>query len=504
MNQLSGDGTVQKDLSEFLRSSATNVEWMSDELRTKLHVDTGLEQVVREAIREGRSVVIAGTAGSGKTHLLQSIGAIKGYEVTPDLSALDEEKWSGLFSGKRKVIVAGNEGAFLQGSHKQYKGFREIVDLLHALQNGQSKSGEGPTVIDAAGFDPAGNGVVKELVKLGPLARYAEGLSDLPATAWTMLQNDVVSQRLALLIEVASADSGTDGFTFRQIWQFIAALLEGDQDESSPWYENVFAGKSEISRRISASFQVTALPLPHIGNLLWHGDHQRVRNAFLDCAVPVLDRVMPIMQKEQSDAERLESFKALRMLAAFGLKDSPIDGALHRGNDLWSKVRNGDSDALLSALGHYFAFGLIDFGDDLELWIQHETERREVKPDVQVSLGVARATDFKIQRSVVFANRPKGVEQKVGGRYLLVHDESGASLTVTKDLIDGILRVRSHRTNERRVVEYDWRLGRFFEGIAHTLARPERLKVAKYDFQARKGRLLTWQVSADQIRKVAN
>lgn len=145
---------------------------------------------------------------------------------------------------------------------------------------------------------------------------------------------------------------------------------------------------------------------------------------------------------------------------------------------------------------------MIEIGDDLELWLQHETERRLIKPEVQISLGTARANDFAIRRSHVIANRPDGVEQIEGGRLLLVH-VNGATLFVTKDLVDGVLRPRSHRTNERRDVEYDWRIARFFERVAAGASRPDRLMAARFDFQARTARLMVWQIGLDRIRKVA-
>ena len=78
---------IQLDLHSFLTSSATTVEWMSDELRRELSIQTGLEKVVLAALGANRSVVIAGTAGSGKTHLMRMAGDVKSHVVVPDLAA---------------------------------------------------------------------------------------------------------------------------------------------------------------------------------------------------------------------------------------------------------------------------------------------------------------------------------------------------------------------------------------------------------------------------------
>jgi hypothetical protein len=215
-----------------------------------------------------------------------------------------------------------------------------------------------------------------------------------------------------------------------------------------------------------------------------------------------LERLIPRLTKAPTEKEKLGLYAALRLVAGFALSDSPIDAILDRGVDLWTKVRQLDPIPLLQAINRYFAFGLIELGDDLELWLQHDTERRLAKPDVQVSLGMAPASDFIVRHSNVVANRPAGCEQISGGRLLLSY-KNHATLTITKDLVDGIVKGRSHRMNERRSVEYDWRLARYFEQIAANISRPERLKAARYDFQARTGQLMVWQVTSDKVRKVA-
>lgn len=492
-----------QDLEEFLRSSATTVEWVSDTLRSELNVPTGLETVIRAAVEQDRSVVIAGTAGSGKTHLLRTLSVPSGYLVVSDLAAHPESDWGNLFRPGHRVIVAGNEGAFLQGKHKKLAGFDQVIDLLHSIQRGGDPSGDGPTVIDAAGFDPAGSHVIARMLQLPLLRRFlANKAQDLASAAWEMLQDEQVTRRVAVLVEAASAESETDGFTFRQLWQFIADLALASIERDEPWFNGMFAGRTEVSRRILATFSPVTIPLPHIGNRLWHGDLVRVGAAFLDCARPILERLTAAIAKEQTDPAKFPIFESLRILAAFGLKNSPFEKVLNRGVDLWARVRVREALPLLQAVNRYFAFSLIEIGDDLELWLQHETERRLIKPEVQISLGTARANDFAIRRSHVIANRPDGVEQIEGGRLLLVH-VNGATLFVTKDLVDGVLRPRSHRTNERRDVEYDWRIARFFERVAAGASRPDRLMAARFDFQARTARLMVWQIGLDRIRKVA-
>src|SRR5690606_29246922 len=124
---------VLSDLGDFLNSSATTVEWMSDALRHAVTIRTPLTEVLQSAIDEGRQVVLAGTAGSGKTHLLRTAELGRDYRVVADLAALPETEWTNLFSTPR-LLVAGNEGAFLRGMRRGYPGFDSVIEALHSIQ----------------------------------------------------------------------------------------------------------------------------------------------------------------------------------------------------------------------------------------------------------------------------------------------------------------------------------------------------------------------------------
>ena len=120
---------------------------------------------------------------------------------------------------------------------------------------------------------------------------------------------------------------------------------------------------------------------------------------------------------------------------------------------------------------------------------------------MQVSLGTAPATDFELVKSFAIASPPDGIVSPAGSRRLLRHKPSRAVLHVTKDLVEGLVRVRSHRMHDREDIEYDLRLTRFFEKVASTSSRPDKLNIADFDFQARKGRVIKWQVS-DSIKRI--
>jgi hypothetical protein len=478
---------------------------MPDQLRTELSIDTGLEKVVTAALAANRSVVIAGTAGSGKTHLIRTAGNLRSnYRVVSDLTALRDSDWSALFTQKSPVLVAGNEGAFHTGVRRGFVGFDPVVKALHGLQNGDDVASKGPVVIDVAGYDPAGSHAISKMLRLPILARYVETRGDpLVVAAWRMLSDENVCHRVALLVETASAQSDVDGFTFRQLWQFVADLVEGSNGVSATWFYRIFNGNSEVSKKIASCYSFSSLPLPHVGNHLWHLDLHAVRDHIVEASVPALEHLMPPSERDKTDASRRERLSILRQFCVFALRTPTVESRLNRPSNLWSQVRSKEHQPLLRAINHYMTYGMLGLGEDLELWIQHDTERRELKANVQISIGTAASSSLKLHRSAVIANRPPGCAQMEGGRLLLTHQESGSSLTITKDLVDGILRSRSHRSRDRLGVEYDWRLLRFFSGVAAQVARADNLKAAIFEFSARTGQLIKWQVRGQKIEKLA-
>src|SRR5688572_20775303 len=64
--------TLLDDLRTFLTSLKTS-ETLDPAVRDAMTVATGLQDAVRSALDAGQDVVLAGAAGSGKTHLLETL-----------------------------------------------------------------------------------------------------------------------------------------------------------------------------------------------------------------------------------------------------------------------------------------------------------------------------------------------------------------------------------------------------------------------------------------------
>ena len=256
-------------------------------------------------------MVIAGTAGSGKTHMLQQLDShlaalpvVEFGEEAPstpyvrkvsDLTAVQIEKYSKLFAEEtncKAIIVAANEGALLSANSRPTSLdsedlFSEAVELLHLIQRGDKANKDSNlVVVDAAGFDPSANAVLEELLVKDIINEFVE--SDLSCDScehaecirrktWRQLQSSEVRKRVGELVSAASVNA--EGFTFRLVWNFIADLLLGGECNSengvvptSAWFWRIFNGDSIVSKHIAELFPEYQFTIPHAESHLWYGD----------------------------------------------------------------------------------------------------------------------------------------------------------------------------------------------------------------------------------------
>ena len=483
------------DLAEFFSLSATNAERLPERLRDALTVKTVLVDIAEEALAAGRTVVVAGTAGSGKTHLIDGLRS-RATNVVQDLSTV-QEQWPLLFT-RGQALVAGNEGAFLLGANEGHPGFAEVVHTLHQIQQGEHADGGNLTVIDAAAYDPVASGAVTEMISNALVREFVQDRADpLRREAWKMLGCEVVQRRLTGVLDVASSAAGIEGFTFRQLWQFVADLASKGEDVSGIWFWRLFNGPSSVAARVRETLCPADFALPHIAGRLWYRDLRNVRSAFLPESHGVLKALL-------SKPPGTVPFDLLKLLAAFGLQDSPLDHVADRREDTWSKVCFGaDVRRLIRHINYYLHYGLLNLQqeDHLHLWTQTDTERRETKPRIQVSLGLVDPDKFEIRRNRIAANTAVSPDLLSGRRVILALVGTPVVLDVTKDLVDGIDHVRSHRILDRKDVEFDWRLLNFLAGVAKHQNTTDTMHIAHFDFRSRVGDLSTWDLADGLVVK---
>lgn len=500
------DQSLIDRFERFVHSSGTNSELLDDELLDAISTGNPIEAAMKLALDRGQSVVLTGTAGSGKTHLIRSLsrkGTLDGVYVCEDLASIPQHKWGSVGLFETQSVVAANEGALLAAS-RLYEGsmYGELVRRLHRMQLGLATHSESEVpavaILDAAALDPVTSGALRDTLQLPMLQAYvAERLPPDQSLAWKLLSYPDIRDRLVQLVEYSSTFADTNGFTYRQIWQFIADLLEARGRQN--WAYRVFFGRSAISAAIREAFPLESFSMPRISARLYYADFGQLSGIIPEEGLEYLFGV-GVFEPEDLD---LETRRSVRALALLSTNESPITAQLEAPRDLWESLyRASETVPLIRAINHYLSYGLLELGDDLELWTQLETERRTVKPDAQVSLGRATFDDFKLTRNLV-ADGLAGYSSPAlrGTRLNLVHRPSEAVLSLSRDLVSGLSGLRSHRLRDRETVEHDWRLYRFLGQVAKVAGTSRLLKVALWDFESRSGQLLRLQLGETRVTR---
>ena len=110
------------------------------------------------------------------------------------------------------------------------------------------------------------------------------------------------------------------------------------------------------------------------------------------------------------------------------------------------------------------------------------------------------SSEFEIRRSRCVANALE--KQVYGGRKLLIHKPTNATLLLTKELITGIGQTRAYKNKDRKSVEYDWRICHFLAQVSKDSVQKERLLMAKFEFENRLGAITEWEIEESSVSRI--
>ena len=477
------------DFIDFL-GSFKNAESLSPELQEAIAVPTGLEEIVLAALDSARMVLITGSAGSGKTHLVRRVQdrLRKSTEVAgpnqhprnphvlvvPDATELTVEervKLAGTPKHRRGALVAINEGPLLEAARSP--GGEMYLRALACLRKAQSGviepfEPDTATIINMGAFDPLEEGAVAELLGLDLLldvvnrSECACDPEDCPRRrSWEQLKVEAVRRRVADTIKlVRLVDSG---WLFRDLWDFVADLaLGGNCDDSPPsaaWFWRLFYGDSRIARSLREVAEPTAIPLPGVDSRIFAGDWDSALLRF----EPGVEFI-PLSQSKDSLAPFL--WVKTQVLMALANLDLTRRVLGRPGGFLRTQVYQGNASAIVRAINSYSVYGLRDGSEGvLELLVDHGVERRTHHVQAVIRLGSAESAKFEIRRSQVVANHPQAVAVHGGLDHFLVHTPSQASFQLDQSRLRLLQRGRSVRAADRLQADLDWDLGEFFDQV---------------------------------------
>ena len=514
------DALVSEALN-FLRSSKTT-ESLSAELASALYVpftlenEVKLETVIAEAVKNGRNVVVAGSAGGGKTMLvnqiiselkkqkielniidesdLENFNIIKNHvSVVRDLTAVSSEVATKIIKSESGCfIIAANEGALMDKVFEGY--FDSVIRDLHSLQTGNKPNDDSqPVVIDMASIDPLSNAIQtllsnKILHQAVELFESQSGSKNSPRIlALKQLRNNDVALAISQLI---TSTLGPGEVTFRELWNFIADLLLGGDNDTTPptsvWFWRLFKGETSISDLITKSLKPEFLALPNESFALFTGDIEGLKLSKLSKDLWLHPGVIPM---DVSNVEKRNNlitwlriqYALIEQLASHKSKSIFVGSFSTELNDKVAKKY--DKVSLIQALNGYFRRKEASENDSsiLELWIHFMVERRQDRGFGLASLGSVSAGLLELNSSQSIANL-NNVQLKGSRLFLqpvLEHKNSTNGLEINSNLFKAISRGRATSLSDRDNDDIDLAIKKFYFAISNvaTLERHDVLNI---------------------------
>lgn len=300
----------------FERGTVYADRW-TGEIRSRLDVPDPLTEVVAEALGSKRSVVLAGNAGDGKSHLAQraldQLPTRSCIEVTSDspcptpvppeaiifirdASALSDaavlETTAATLSAGATLLVTINEGPLSSLAHIAPSSvFPSLRDALHRRAVGDSETQDDRfLIINLAGRQlPRSDfvqGVLERLLPcVSPCGTCGKSSKTCPRVVGAKMLNKsrTARRRLGELLRLLT--DGGRHLSAREIWAYAIDLFFGwtcppggdDVAQLAGYFwMRVFAGETRIAVEVSAQFDPVAVPMAREDVYIWQGRFDKI------------------------------------------------------------------------------------------------------------------------------------------------------------------------------------------------------------------------------------
>ena len=533
-------------MHDFLRSMRTAERLRAaPALREAISCETPLLSALKKAIREQRHVIISGSAGGGKTHLLDEvIGELEseirfcryteggepseGHFVRwhEDGTKLAPAEREGLLEGigGGTLVLAINEGPLRAlADDISSPTARELFGSARALLRGgqlgtpeealpDDLSGH-PVVLDVAGYDPAAHSsVIGQVLGNELVAALVEHLypGKIAAAEWALLQQPIVIERVAKIIRLASLDG--EPILWRELWNLVGDMaLPREGAGSQPWYQRLVHGSSSISRRARRFLDVSQLVLPGQDFRLWQGGS--ALDELSPALIPTAAPWPAALRARRSPSRRREQHRMAQLRFVLCSKDE--HPAFTHAVRVTPWIQGGAAGveqtagiaAVQDIIGRLNKFRLYSSHEQslndktsLNLLLQTELSMRQKASTTQVLLGKVASSQLSIKRSRALSGLPSH-PPVLGSRYYLQGrgaEGAAASLRLTGDLWQRLARQRAIHRSDRDSRELDLDLDRFF----YQLVQPGNdLSIVHTDLETLRTKRVQYIVSPGELER---
>ncbi len=502
------------ELIEFMGSTKTS-EALSSELARALYVermvdgDVSLKVRVREVLQGGRSVVVTGSAGGGKTMLIEAVLNLMREEgvafhvvddedspfvsgeivVVPDLTAIAGNRKELLASllDKSPVLLAANEGLL----HDQFlpESMRGVLSTLKALLRGQDVSdGGGFVVIDLAGFPPLPRALE---VLLGlPLLHQAVAEFEQECTDPAICPRLLALEQLkdpklrAVVAQLVASALQSDEVLYRSIWDLLADMFfRGSCEDVVPtsvWFWRLFFGATQIATSVREVLFPAFLTMPRVSADLFKGDWESIEESLDLGELMVFPDKPPcdVPEEQRVDLMRWLRIQYLVLARSAGAASAPE--LLGENSMTLDAIVRKDKSALpvVRALNSYFMRHRQGEGEttELRLWVEFSVERATLRSASLISLGSIISNNLSITTSRCIAGldslNPEGSRVFLAG-------PAGEAIHLNASLLQALARGRPVATHDRSSDDADNAIRRFYLALSESqhLVQSDRIDI---------------------------
>lgn len=428
--------TINKDVKfnfvrSFYRGTSAFAENIPDELLSLIHVQTDLDSTLLQNIKDGKDVVLTGSAGDGKTHIIrvmrdELMATGKNPLIMLDASEKKSEEiyenWKKARDAKRPFIIAIN-AAVLYDLHdyceKKKLGFAPASNAFRLMQNSITFHGDEIHYDDIVLYDLSQRNVLDEAFVRNAVKKLSNGelyekcdqcaVKDACAAQKNrrLLNDDIFLSRLCFILNRISLQ----GYhaTLRDLQSLISFLIFGDRGCSKLYttaggdgysvadllYDN--RAKGSIFKAIHSSFDPVKISHPVYDELILA--NQIDKDSWSDNYYSPLDLV------EATNVDAFENRK--REFFFFNKKGDEYIKINDDIATLFAKFLKGKDKTMrreiVKKLDRFFQTGE---SEDLVIWAGHRYNNDPRK--ILFSIGQIQDNKFKIGRPVLQKDMAEG------------------------------------------------------------------------------------------------
>lgn len=429
--------TVQLGL-DFVRSlyrgSSAYADNQGADLLSNIHITTALDDAVLNAVKEGKDVVLTGSPGDGKTHIIRVLSSTLAGLNNPPKVELDAscrtneqlyEEWRQAREGNRPYVLAIN-AAVLFSLKKRYPDFPPIVSAAHQMANAivfteqtsDDAADMGIVVFDLSRREILHKDVVsKAIEKITSDSFYSEcSLCSLRTSCPVHVNRDLLKDSLfqkRLDVLLARVSLKGQHVSLRDLLSFLSYLLFGDRTclQLANTAENndynllsliYKGGKGSVFEYIRESFDPSSISHPVID--------EELITAKLPCETWSQSRFYSV---EEIDSGNVAQFELRKR--AFFFFNKHGNALLEISDDDVGKyqrfIEQEDKACVKELTGKLNSFFGRRNKSEIEMWNGHRFNNSPRK--ILISAGKLKASQLSIGRPALIESMREGIETRV-------------------------------------------------------------------------------------------